>query len=747
MTIEDIDYLKENSINESVVLLIDSSKRDKDIYPDPSNFGIVLDEPICFVYGLQILDTTIPRTMFMMETHNNTLMFKFGFNISNKSGYQEIQFKSQDYASADSFVNNINEQMLFKFAEENITIDNKDNVYDGSYLRTNSDHPVLRFISPKPFYIDITESTCGTIFGFSKKCVTNENATNISSIINNQNCSVNRNIDYSSPFKIIDLVIHKRSILFQHNHLDTDASIMYINFSIRDGYTNISSISISIVNDGELIVRNLDIQTIGVENGKMTFRWDPLGVVSIKSNSNIYIYVDEQDDKEIEVNLECEMENTFVTYRLQESLQTYNCVYKHTKQYKMKTFLSQLLMKSANLLISNIYITIINKSSGDVIIIHELLDMVLNTTFEGILQETSSRIILDTYEYDMMITTEDQLETIKLGYSYFLDLNNIKINNNIYVSSPVLNITESTDTETIITKYNLSYSISSTYSTVNVDNNNVLEFNFGKAYSYNGTNFDVSDFPGCISEIRIPIANYENELNLLDIFVLSFSFNGEKVMDVLLEYIIIQHVEYLQYKLDSLQYSTLNLIDIDDGYVCKLYSKNKITLFCENVMGGEALPKNIAYDIVFTRIMEHGIKSSGMLNLASENYVVLRCEEIEDHIRGGFKMASVSPGLAVINMDVQGFAVGRMDFYSVIYKEFHPIGKLYKLEFRFERKSDGKLYDFKDIDLHFILSINFYRPKQKMQLQKSILNPSYNPNYLGYLHRSMEYIESDSESD
>ena len=127
----------------------------------------------------------------------------------------------------------------------------------------------------------------------------------------------------------------------------------------------------------------------------------------------------------------------------------------------------------------------------------------------------------------------------------------------------------------------------------------------------------------------------------------------------------------------------------------------------------------------------------------------MRCDEIENHLRGSYDMQQYSPGLGVLNIDVQGYASGRTEFYSVQYKEFHPLGKLSKMRFRFERKSDGKLYDFKNIDLHFLMSIKFLRPKQKEQFKQSVLNPNYDPNYLGYFGKTLDefYDESTDDSD
>ena len=82
------------------------------------------------------------------------------------------------------------------------------------------------------------------------------------------------------------------------------------------------------------------------------------------------------------------------------------------------------------------------------------------------------------------------------------------------------------------------------------------------------------------------------------------------------------------------------------------------------------------------------------------------------------------------------------------YKEFHPIGKLSRLHFRFERKSDQRLYDFKGIDLHFILSLKMLAAQKlnERELEYS-LNPNYDPDYQGFMKSSFDYVESDEELD
>ena len=45
MSIEDIKQLKNNSIKQTFVLLIDSKHRDMSVYPNPNNYVINFDTP------------------------------------------------------------------------------------------------------------------------------------------------------------------------------------------------------------------------------------------------------------------------------------------------------------------------------------------------------------------------------------------------------------------------------------------------------------------------------------------------------------------------------------------------------------------------------------------------------------------------------------------------------------------------------------------------------------------------------
>jgi len=145
-------------------------------------------------------------------------------------------------------------------------------------------------------------------------------------------------------------------------------------------------------------------------------------------------------------------------------------------------------------------------------------------------------------------------------------------------------------------------------------------------------------------------------------------------------------------------------------------------------------------------IEEFRLISPGMVQLSGERYITVHCDEIENHLRGSMMFNNYSPGLAMVNLGVQGFSENRVDFFSVKYKEFHPIGKLTSLKFSL-KTPDGDLYDLKHVNWHMLVSIKYYVPKKQEMFEKSTLNPNYNYNFLQYQIDKKEASESSSSDD
>ena len=75
MPIEDVDYLLQNSITDTFFFFVDSAKRDKNIFPTPSSYVVTFVEPYTNVYGVEIVTSTMPSTMYNVDYINN--IFKY----------------------------------------------------------------------------------------------------------------------------------------------------------------------------------------------------------------------------------------------------------------------------------------------------------------------------------------------------------------------------------------------------------------------------------------------------------------------------------------------------------------------------------------------------------------------------------------------------------------------------------------------------------------------------------------------
>lgn len=72
--IEDIDYLKENSEKDYVLVFIDSGERDRDTWPTPTEYAVTFDPPFKNVFSVEIVDAAMPTTMFNIDKYSHEFM-------------------------------------------------------------------------------------------------------------------------------------------------------------------------------------------------------------------------------------------------------------------------------------------------------------------------------------------------------------------------------------------------------------------------------------------------------------------------------------------------------------------------------------------------------------------------------------------------------------------------------------------------------------------------------------------------
>jgi hypothetical protein len=206
MSIDDIDYLKVNSIKQSYNFLVDSKDRDKTIYPDPNHYVITFDQPFRNVIGLEISDYSIPRTMFTVDIYNNIIyifvgsgvddpIFRNGFTDETYdiSLFQKLELPIGDY-SINSFIPYFNNYLNDNGLQ--ITLNFVSNPPD----LTNN----VYFSSPLPFIIDMNMSTINDTIGFDLNIRKKDDDNNLYTYRDYSKFKKNLNMLYESKFNPVD---------------------------------------------------------------------------------------------------------------------------------------------------------------------------------------------------------------------------------------------------------------------------------------------------------------------------------------------------------------------------------------------------------------------------------------------------------------------------------------------------------------------------------------------------------------
>jgi len=171
MSIEDINYLKKNSIKQSYTFLIDSKDRDRRVHPEPNEYTIEFTTPFKNVIGTEVVDVSIPKTMCNIDTNNNRLYYYIapdeeqnkvqviidndGKEIYDKSHFSYIDIPVGDYTT-NTFINK------FRTILQTNGIDLDIIAVDSPAELTN----LIYFKSSKPFMLDMNQSTITEALGF-----------------------------------------------------------------------------------------------------------------------------------------------------------------------------------------------------------------------------------------------------------------------------------------------------------------------------------------------------------------------------------------------------------------------------------------------------------------------------------------------------------------------------------------------------------------------------------------------------
>lgn len=622
MPIDDIQYLYKNNVKENIVLLIDSNKRDRKRWRSPAEFVVEFPEPFKNVYGVELLNASVARTMFTIDRHNNKMSILTNYYIKqtyegniSENKYTNIALSITDYRDANKMMDELSN-----------VLENASDQYDKTFSAvtaveaqdTTTDittKQFLKFTSSKtPFIINRRLSSSNKTFGFS--LLADE-------------------IDDAS-YKVLKNCINTDILSFSTIHIDTNEQIIFTDkFSVSPSDMNIIE----------------ETETYKIVRIPLKFQK--------KYNSGVFIK---------------------------------SIVRSNTKDTDINDVLTSSLIKKFTFddVILKIEISkdfeIVNDDEIKIEYYH-LIDNLKTITSEN--------------EDELFISKNDEEETV-------LDIN---VHYRVDVSASKIEINKIGDTTLITTDNGVFIK------------EFVIEINqLNNVYLLSEPTFIYVEFKDFTQNIVFRCEYYKDSNE--DKYFIKYENPPDS-----------QYFNHIHINLTSSY--TLNVLYGD--------TTEEITM-ADDVINddGETISPLQTFKLFVTTF---SIIPPGIINFATENYVTLHIKEIEEHIRGSYDANDVSPGIAMLNVDVQsGYADNATEFTRVEYKEFHPIGKLSKLHFRLQRKLTTELYDCKGVDVHYLLSIKMLNPSKlnTKQLEYS-LNPNYDPDYQGFMKSEFDNVESDEE--
>lgn len=686
MSVEDIDYLKENSENDSCILYIDSAQRDRSKFAHPSSYVVSFDQPFKYVFGVDVLDASIPSTMFNIDVANNIV----------RSGNYDIV--APDYTTHDNSFSNQDGSFTTDLGKP----DAPD--FDAMLVELGALHG-FDDIMNRDTYIEVSKPYTTRIIISTRQALTAAYRREVLQV-------PAVNFTQSSIALLTDENIKK--LFFASIDAEFPASMLTHHvLALREAFATDQNTTI-------LTSADLAQLTQGMSMDKV-YQW-PRGV-----------FVPERI---LEVATDVVMNKT----KLQLYLE--NTDIKQTTRANSCRFLSFLKISTEYTLVE--YINITNIADIEL----EVNDArPQRTTYFEFVSNDDKYYIKFATNWDISFQkTQGQLEFIEslIELSKSPDINLVDKLAWDVIQGFTLTKEPRSPTPYRLNKYILvpiTYYGFETGGSLNgyerlvTYNMYFMVLGLQKMTLLPG-NYGITNF---LTEIKRAFMN--SGINVENSFVEDITIRPNLRFNCATPFFFDMENSTIR---TVMGFDELSMSGYEDYYI-KMHYKSNQRMFRSIAVDVE--PQAAAF--YNNAKVIYKITSPGVIYLLGTRYCILRCEELDDHLYGSRSYGQFSPGIALFKMfNVNDVAHQRIDFVNFQKKPFHPIGRLDKLSFRFET-SDGSLYDFKSANHLLILSIKYYVPSQKRGFKQSVLNPNYQKDYSKYmLGRSVEYKDqSDDEDD
>ena len=703
MPIEDIQHLKTHSVKERILILIDSNERDKTRWHSPNDFEIQFVEPFKNVIGVEILNASIPRSSFMVDTHCNELSIICGYDSLTTKYVTTIKLTNRNYDIVEKFFEDITNKLnvLNDSIEDNETsLDPSSDVgvetYDGFIVTMDNDEiddlikhrAIMRIRTMKPFVLDMSRSTSKHILGFDEYTNLKEldeptpRYIPLDTLLYNDNNYVEYT-DGDIPHYDDPLIFEKETIFsFTGNHNFEKQIIItehdnppHIENSVIQTTYLIKEIEIIFIQDDELRCTHNKPFVISSNVINLPILLKKTNIDDVNKSFNIKI-VYEYDKREYIFNKSVEFVYKYENFRGNIEFNTYNDYQKY--------YVNKIIVQNDHNILQTQDFTSKKTDRNDI----KTFTNKTSHSIDVLLSGHTNKYADNSINLLLFEERESNLElNVKIEYNYVSNIRKHDFKNSRQV------FCSKTTFGTIGSQVSQSFM-----------NNEHLE----KQILY--IKFQVTD---------LTLENNEYWFYLSDTSDNTKKYFKCKRIDDFFEYNIEENTNS-----GNPYYNPFRMLYFKDN--TKIYlDGNELTYTINHI--------NYVDTSHPVNTVSYEITSPGVINLAADNYVILRCDEIENHMQGSYLANRTSPGLGILNINFEGYTSTNMNFISLSQKEFHPIGKLSKLRFRFERRYTNELYDFKGANVSFVLSIKYLQAQSDIkEFNTYILNPEYMPNLQEY---------------
>lgn len=173
---DDVQYLKQHAIEEEYVCVIDSAKRDKSQYPTPQSYVVEFNAPFNHVFGIDVIDVTIPRSGYIIDTYNNTLYFRFDTGNGFPETYIEAVIPPGNYTDPAVLRDMLTSLLKDPSDPEEVFITCAFKTVPFDMSRK------LVFTSNHPFQLEASKSLASPVIGFAQPIEIGPKASTLSAL-------------------------------------------------------------------------------------------------------------------------------------------------------------------------------------------------------------------------------------------------------------------------------------------------------------------------------------------------------------------------------------------------------------------------------------------------------------------------------------------------------------------------------------------------------------------------------------